>query len=87
MGDKFKHDPIGLAAPLSNFFAVVPSDATVLTQATRGIYVGTAGDLTVVGVNDSAPVTFKAAAVGWHPIRAKMIMETGTVADDIVGGY
>lgn len=86
MADRFKDIPVQLNSPVSNLFAIVPSDVTVFTQATRGIYVGTTGDLVVMGVNDTAAVTLKTAAVGWHPIRAKQVM-AATTAGNVVGGY
>jgi hypothetical protein len=86
MADKFKDAPITLNAPASNLFAITKSDVTVFTQATRGIYVGTAGDLAVVTVGGDT-VTLKNAAVGWHPVRATKVLSTGTAAADIVGAY
>lgn len=86
-GDKFKQDPITLNAPASNFFDITPHDTNELAQYTRGIYVGSAGDLVVIGAGDSVAVTIKNAAVGWHPIRAKIVKSTGTVAALLVGAY
>lgn len=50
----------------------------------RALYVGTAGDLVVVLQGDTAPITIKNAAIGYHPLSTKLIM-AATGADDIVG--
>lgn len=71
------------SAPAVGAFAITPSDATEF-QATRGIYVGTSGDLAVV-MYDGSEVIFVSAAVGYHPIRVTKVLSAGTTADDIVG--
>lgn len=63
--------------------AVTPHDTNELEAITRALYVGTAGDLTVV-MRDGTELTFANAPVGWHPLRVKIVMNTGTDADDIV---
>lgn len=53
--------------------------------ATRGIYVGTTGDMTVQFRDSSATVVLKAVAVGEHPF--KIIKWTAGTAADVVGLY
>jgi hypothetical protein len=65
------------------------TDAT-LTNVTRGLYVGTSGDVVVQFSDDgdSATVTLKNLAAGvWHPVQVQKVIKTGTTATDIVAGY
>ncbi len=66
--------------------AIAPSDANTI-PVTRGIYVGTAGDLKADFVNGGT-VTLKGLAAGIvHPLRLTRVYATGTSAADIVGLY
>jgi hypothetical protein len=69
--------------PITSAAAVTPSDSVDLGDVTRALYVGVAGDVTVVML-DGQTVTFTAMPVGWHPIRAKRVKSTGTAATNIV---
>lgn len=63
--------------------AITPSD-TVNFVASKGIYVGTTGDLKV-DMAYGATVTFKALQGGAiHPLSVKRIYATGTTAKDIL---
>lgn len=67
--------------------AVTPSDSASLTKTSRGIFVGSAGDLTVE-MEDGSNVLF--ANVGNSvllPIRANKVLDTGTDATDITVIY
>lgn len=70
---------------------VAPSDSTDLALNgvyPRAIYVGGAGNLAVVSVDDEAAVTLNGIATGVaHAIAAKKIMATGTTATGIVAVY
>lgn len=62
----------------------------VLNSVSRGIYVGTSGDLVVIFVNDSdaGAVTLSNLAAGvWHPIQVRTVVKTGTTATGIKAGY
>ncbi len=76
-------DPI---APPTKFAAVTKSDSTDLTTiATKGLYVGTTGDVAVMGVGDAAAVTFKNVPAGsFIPGSFSRVMSTGTGASNIV---
>lgn len=68
----------------------VSSGDIELTNLTRGLYVGTSGDIVVQFSDDAdaAPVTLKNLAAGvWHPLQVQKIIETGTTAADILAGY
>jgi hypothetical protein len=72
-----------LSDPASNAEVVVPSDFAKLGPASRAIYVGTTGDLTVEMLGGQE-VTFQNCPVGWYPIRVVRVLSTGTGAQDIV---
>ena len=73
-----------LTGPATDGFAVTKSDVTVF-PATRGLYVGTAGDL-VVTMLSGAVLTFANAAAGYHPLRVTQVRDA-TAATGIVGVY
>lgn len=70
-----------LSDPASRLIAVTPSDATDLT-GTRGLYVGTSGDLIIKDMNGTQ-TTIANAPVGYHPLRVTRVM-AATTATDIV---
>lgn len=76
---------IGNTAPASHAAAITPHNTNNLANATRGIYVGGAGNLKVDMIGGEA-VTFTALAVGViHPIAAIKVYSTGTTCTGIVG--
>ena len=76
----------GLESPIVHAVGVVPNDEADLTQVTRAIHVGGAGDLRVT-MKGGTTVTFSNLAAGWHPIRVARIHATGTTATGLVGGW
>ena len=75
------------SGPASRFSAVTPDDAATLPQgATRGLYVGGAGTLKVVG-DDGASVEFVSGPHQYHPLRVARVLATGTSATGIVALY
>lgn len=76
-----------LNMPITNAFAITTSDAADLAQETRGIYVGTAGNIKVTTSNGDTVTLPNLAAGIWHPLSVKKVFATGTTAIDIVGGY
>ncbi len=74
-------------APAAHLFAITPSDATIFPTATRGIWVGGAGNIAIVALSDTgSPVTLTAVPAGTLlQIAAQQVMATGTTATDIVG--
>lgn len=69
------------------FFAITPHDSTNFTLYPRGIYVGGAGNVVAVTIDDTA-VTFIAVPAGSIlPIRCKRVNNTSTTATSLVGMY
>jgi hypothetical protein len=65
--------------PIHGAVVVVKSDSTVI-PTTRGLYIGTTGDVAVTMADDNAVVTFKAVPVGILPIQVTKVMSTNTAA-------
>lgn len=71
-----------------NLAAVTPSDGADLANFSKGLYVGGAGNVSVIAVDDSAAVTFVGVPAGAVlPIRVKRVRSTGTTATNIVNLY
>lgn len=74
-------------APGEGAIAVTTSDATNLTKYSRALYVGGAGNLTVV-MRDDTVVLFSSVPAGTIlPIRVKRVNATATTATNIVAIY
>lgn len=84
--DSFSNFEPSLISPIEGGEAVTTSDSVELTKVSRRIYIGVAGHLKVV-TKDGTTLTFSNAPVGWHEIRAKQILATGTTATNIVACY
>lgn len=74
-------------APAVHLFAITPSDTMVFPTATRGLWIGGAGNVAIVALSDTgSPVTLTAVPAGTLlQIAAQQVMATGTTATDIVG--
>jgi len=82
--DSFSSHSKGLEAPADKAEAIAPNDGADLTNTTRGIYVGGAGN--IVATVGGTDVTFTAVQAGTVlPIRATRIKATGTTATGLVG--
>lgn len=83
--------PLGadnIDAPSGDFVAIAPNDGADLPNGPcRAIYVGTSGDISVIGALDSAPVTFSAVPVGLYPLRLVRVRSTGTTASNLAALY
>jgi hypothetical protein len=66
---------------------VTPNDSTVLDR-TRGVYVGTTGDLTVDMHGEGDSILFASVPAGsLLPLCVTKIYATGTTADEIVAVF
>ena len=82
------HAP-GWGAPASRAFSITPNDSTELSFYVRGIWVGTAGNVTVT-LADDTDITFVGAVAGSIiPVVAKKVKvgsgATETTADNLIG--
>lgn len=69
-------------SPAANAALVTPNDNDDLVDATRSIYVGSAGTLRVTTVGGQT-LTLPSLS-GWLPLRVTRIHATGTTATSIV---
>tara|TARA_R110002020_G_scaffold376130_3_gene587304 strand:+ start:26400 stop:26678 length:279 start_codon:yes stop_codon:yes gene_type:complete len=76
--------PSGLNTPADNAAAIVPHASTDMTNWCRGIYVGVAGNIAVVTVNDQVVNFLGATAGSVIPICAKRVNAVNTTATDLV---
>lgn len=87
MADTFSNFMTGLTAPAEHAVAITPNDGADLANNTRGIYLGSTGNLAVT-MAGGEQITFVGLASGIiHPIRAKRIWATGTTAANIIGAW
>ena len=83
----FNDWPITERDPATKGAAVSPSDDNDLPTVSRGLFIGTAGDVkvTFAGQTDDDAVILKNIANGTHfPYAVKKVFDTGTDATDIV---
>ena len=85
MADKFSHQSDSVSGPARAAFAIIPSDTVPLTFAPKGIFVGTAGDVTLRAIDAGADVTYKNLADGSYiAVRVLYLRASGTTASDLV---
>ena len=70
--------------PARSFFAITPSNTVPLAQPTRGLIVGTSGDIKVTGV-DGVDCVITGVTAGDHPYAVTKVYATGTTAAGITG--
>jgi hypothetical protein len=90
MTDRFAKFTQTLDAPSSDAFAITPADATVFSQPTRAIYVGTTGNLKVMmaGRVANTVITFTNIPDGsLLPIRVQRVYSANTTATGLIGLY
>ena len=74
------------SSPARTCFAVTPSDSAELSIVTKALYIGTGGDLAIVPVDGTGPVTFRNLPDGGMlDVRVRAVLATGTTAADLVG--
>lgn len=82
--DRFASNSGGLGSPATRAEAVTPHDTNTLTRASRGLYIGGAGNVAVVMAGGDE-VTFSGVGAGtFLPIRVTQVKSTGTTATLII---
>ena len=76
------------SAPSTKALGVTPHDTNPLTDIPKALYVGTAGNIIMRGVNGAADQLWKNVPAGAIlPFRAQYIRATGTTAADLLALY
>lgn len=76
------------SSPAIQAALLTKSDGNVIDPPTKALYVGGAGDVAVLMVDDDNPVTFVGVQAGTLlPIRIKKLMSTGTAATAVLALY
>lgn len=76
---------IKLTAPAEGMFDIIPDDNADLELITRGIYIGSLGNLHVRMIDGTEGTYGDLAAGIIHPMRVVRVFATGTTAADIRG--
>lgn len=88
MTDPFKSHETALTSPARNSFSVIPDDASDLVTTCRALFIGGAGNISVILADDSSSLVFKNIPAGTvMPIAVKRVEATLTTATDILGLY
>lgn len=87
MKDNFKSRYRNLESPASNAFAIVPSNTVDLDYATRAIYVGGDGNITLVTIKNETVTLVGVKAGSILPISVKRVNASLTTATNLVGLY
>lgn len=84
--DNYQDTAKSVSAPAAVCFAIVPSDDMEIAQATKALYIGVGGTVTLRSVGSAADVTFVGLASGsLLPVRVCAVRNTGTTAAGLVG--
>ena len=82
--DLFENFPLAFTMPYNDGFAITKSDDDELAQVTRGIYVGGAGNISLVTERGNTIVLKGALAGTILNVRAVKVL-AATTATDLVG--
>lgn len=86
--DPFSGEPHKLGNPARRAVAIAPSDTAEFDPEPQGLYVGGAGDLSMLGPDDTGPVLWKGVPAGTVlPFRTRKLRATGTTATNILALY
>src|SRR5579884_2034175 len=84
MVDRYAGTGIDLLAPANDGAAVTPSDSANLPISSKRLWVGGAGNVSLVTVNGT-PLTYTSVPAGTYlQVRAQQVKATGTTASNIV---
>lgn len=84
--DPFEASTDSLIAPAKTAFAITPDDDNDLPAATKALYVGSGGDITLRPIGSADDVTLRNVVTGSViAIRLRAVRVTGTTASELVG--
>ncbi len=88
MPDAFSATADQVSAPARRALAITPNDSNPLADIPKALFIGTAGNVTMRGVDGAADQLWKNVPAGAIlPFRAQFIRATGTTAADILALY
>jgi hypothetical protein len=86
INDPFAHSVDSSIAPAQNGFAITPQDDVDLLLATKAIYVGSGGNITLRMLQADADITFVNVPSGSIlDLRVRAVRSTGTSASSLIG--
>ena len=85
--DRYELRDTELESPAIGHVAVTPSDSDDLAQTSRSLYIGTAGNISVVAKDGTDVIYANVPAGTILPVRATRVNSTGTTAGSIVSMY
>lgn len=85
--DNFSEQPTGLVGPALNAFSVTAHDSDNFSDYTRALYVGGAGDASVVMASGDTVTLVGLLAGTVYPLQLMRVNSTGTTATNMVGLY
>lgn len=88
MSNEFASTQDAPTQPARNLAAVTPNDSTDLANVSKALWIGGAGNVSIIAADDSSAVLISGVAAGTIlPIRAKRVLSTNTTATLIVSLY
>lgn len=85
MNDDFEDFNSGLTSPATSADPIDPSDTVALSYATRAIYVGQGGDLTVEFISGDTVTFYNVQPGAVYAVRVRHVLATGTTASGLIG--
>lgn len=74
----------GPEGPFVRSWSVTPDDGSALPSVARSLWIGQAGDVTLLLRDSTAPITLKNVPVGLLRMWTRRVFATGTTAASIV---
>lgn len=70
----------GITGPITDVLAATPHDTTEEVREARALYIGVAGNVSILTEKGQSVILSALAAGMWHPIRVRRVNITGTGA-------
>ncbi len=85
--DDFVSQPVIMTYSARNLEAVTPDDVTELARVSRALWVGTAGNITVLTAGDQTVLIPNVPGGTLLPIQIKRVNSASTTASNMVSFY